>query len=42
MIAVPAEGTGYRVVERREGWLRVSRAGESEGWIERDRVELIE
>ncbi len=42
VLASPAPGTGYRVQERRGEWLRVSRGGDSEGWIERARVELID
>ncbi len=40
-IANPAQGTGYRVQERRGRWIRVSRGRESEGWIEESQVELI-
>jgi tetratricopeptide (TPR) repeat protein len=42
VLASPAPGVGYRVQERRGDWLRVSRGGESEGWVERVQVELIE
>lgn len=41
-IAAPAAGTGFRVQERRGEWVRVSRGGESEGWIELASVELID
>ncbi len=42
VLASPAPGTGYRVQEQRGGWVRVGRAGESEGWVERSQVELID
>ncbi len=42
ILASPAPGTGYRVQERRGEWLRVSRGGDSEGWIELAKVELID
>ncbi len=42
VLASPAPGTGYRVQEERGDWLRVSRGGDSEGWIERAKVELID
>ncbi|UCC73666.1 MAG: BatD family protein [Gemmatimonadota bacterium] len=40
-LATPAPGIGYRVQEARGDWLRVSRGGESEGWVEKAQVELI-
>jgi hypothetical protein len=42
ILASPAPGTGYRVEERRGDWIRVSRGSESEGWVERAQVELID
>jgi tetratricopeptide (TPR) repeat protein len=42
VLTAPTEGTGYQVQEHRNDWLRVSRGGESEGWIERSQVELID
>ncbi len=42
VLASPAPGTGYRVQEQRGDWLRVSRGGDSEGWIERAKVELLD
>jgi hypothetical protein len=42
VLTSPPPGTGYRVQERRGEWLRVSRGGESEGWVERGHVELID
>ncbi len=42
VIANPAPGTGFRVQERRDDWIRVSRGSESEGWIELASVELID
>ncbi|KPK81404.1 MAG: hypothetical protein AMS25_06415 [Gemmatimonas sp. SM23_52] len=42
ILTSPPPGTGYRVQEQRGDWLRVSRGGESEGWVERAHVELIE
>ncbi len=42
VLASPAPGTGYRVQEQRGDWLRVSRGGDSEGWVERAKVELID
>ncbi len=42
VLASPAPGTGYQVTERRDVWLRVSRGGDSEGWVEREKVELID
>lgn len=41
VLAMPSPGTGYRVQEIRGDWLRVSAGGESEGWVERVQVELI-
>ncbi len=40
-LGFPAAGTGFRVKERREGWLRVTRGGESEGWIDEREVAVI-
>ncbi len=42
VLATPVPGVGYVVQEERGDWLRVSRGGESEGWVEREQVELIE
>lgn len=42
VLATPAPGLGFRVRERRGDWLRVSRGGESEGWVEGSQVEVIE
>ncbi len=42
ILASPTQGTAYRVTERRSDWLRVSRGGESEGWILAAQVELID
>ena len=42
VLAVPSEGLGYRILERRDDWLRVSRGGDSEGWIEASQVEVID
>ena len=42
ILASPPPGTGYRVEERRGDWIRVSRGSESEGWVERSQVELID
>jgi tetratricopeptide (TPR) repeat protein len=42
VIANPAPGTGFRVQERRAEWVRVSRGGETEGWIELASVELLD
>lgn len=40
-LGFPAAGTGFRVKERREGWLRVTRGGESEGWIDEREIAVI-
>ncbi len=40
-LAFPAPGTGYRVEERRGPWLRVTRGGDSEGWVNEREVEVI-
>jgi tetratricopeptide (TPR) repeat protein len=42
ILGSPTQGTAYRVTERREEWLRVSRGGDSEGWIEEGQIELID
>jgi len=42
VVAAPPPGTGYLVREVRDGWLQVTRGSEGEGWIERERVELID
>ena len=42
ILASPAPGIGYRVQERRGEWLRVSRGGDSEGWVEVVQVELVD
>ncbi|UCF19858.1 MAG: BatD family protein [Gemmatimonadota bacterium] len=42
MVASPAPGTGYRVQSERGNWLRVSRSGDTEGWIERRQVTIID
>lgn len=41
ILAAVLPGVGYRVRERRGAWLRVSRGGDSEGWIESRHIELI-
>ena len=41
VLGFPAPGTGYRVKERRGEWLRVTRAGESEGWVNAGDVAVI-
>lgn len=41
VLAMAAPGTGYRVQEDRGEWLRVSRGGDSEGWVERAQVEIV-
>ncbi len=33
VLARPAPGTGYRIVESRDDWFRVARGGASEGWM---------
>ena len=42
VLATPVPGTGYLVRERRGDWLRVSRGGESEGWVEARAIEVID
>ncbi len=42
VLATPAPGIGYRVQEERGDWLRVSRGSESEGWVDKGQVEVIE
>ncbi len=41
-VASPAAGTGFRVQSERGNWLRVTRSGETEGWIERRHVAIID
>jgi tetratricopeptide (TPR) repeat protein len=42
IVSAPPPGTGYVVREARGDWLQVTRGNDVEGWIERDRVELID
>lgn len=42
VVAAPPPGTGYMVREVRDDWVQITRGSDGEGWIERDRIELID